>query len=110
MAKSYDNDATDTPSRPGPKKAAPAKPAAPANARLSDVQRRAQQMANKPQTSPAQFFQEAWVELKKTSWPDRDVLTKSTSVVLALVVAVAIWVGGLNAVLDQITKNLFLGR
>ena len=95
MAKSYDNNPND------PKKAAPA------NARLSDVQRRAQQMANKPQTSPAQFFQEAWVELKKTSWPNRDVLTKSTSVVLALVAAVAIWVGGLNAILNQVAASLF---
>ena len=46
--------------------------------------------------SPQKFFQEAWVELKKTTWPNQDVLTKSTTVVLALVVAVAIWVGGLD--------------
>ncbi len=108
MAKSYDND-TETP-RTGPKKAAPAKPAATGPARLSDVQRRAQQMAKKPQVSPAQFFQEAWVELKKTTWPDRDVLTKSTSVVLALVATVAIWVGGLNYIFDIITAKVFLGR
>ncbi len=108
MAKSYDNN-PDAPAT-GPKKAAPAgpaKPAAPANARLTDVQRRAQQMASKPQASPTQFFQEAWVELKKTSWPNRDVLTKSTSVVLALVAAVAIWVGGLNAILNQVAYSLF---
>ncbi|MGI4788037.1 MAG: preprotein translocase subunit SecE [Janthinobacterium lividum] len=104
MAKSYDNDTNSNNAAPaGTKKAASAKPpVAPANARLSDVQRRAQQMANKPQTSPAQFFQEAWVELKKTSWPNRAVLTKSTSVVLALVVAVAIWVGGIDAVLTAL--------
>ncbi len=113
MAKSYDNN-TETPS-PGAKKAAPAKPApakpaAPGPGRLSDVQRRAQQMANKPQVSPTQFFQEAWVELKKTTWPNRDVLTKSTSVVLALVATVAIWVGGLNYIFDIITAKVFLGR
>ena len=107
MAKSYDNN----PEIPvtDPKKTLPAKPA-PGPARLSDVQRRAQQMANKPQVSPAQFFQEAWVELKKTSWPNRDVLTKSTSVVLALVATVAIWVGGLNYIFDIITAKVFLGR
>ena len=106
MAKSYDNN-PDAPAT-GPKKAAaPARPAAPANARLSDVQRRAQNMASKPPVSPALFFQEAWVELKKTSWPNRDVLTKSTSVVLALVAAVAIWVGGLNAILNQVAHSLF---
>ena len=107
MAKSYDKPSGPT----GPKKVAPAKPAAPASsapaARLSDVQRRAQQMASKPQVSPTQFFQEAWVELKKTSWPNRDVLTKSTSVVLALVAAVAIWVGGIDAVMNKIAYTLF---
>jgi preprotein translocase SecE subunit len=112
MAKSYDNN-TETP-RPGPKKAAPAKPApaagGPGPGRLSDAQRRAQQMANKPPVSPTQFFQEAWVELKKTTWPNRDILTKSTSVVLALVATVAIWVGGLNYILDIITAKVFLGR
>ena len=115
MAKSYDNN-TETPSS-GPKKAAPAKPAAPGPARpggsapgrMTDVQRRAQQMANKPSVSPTQFFQEAWVELKKTTWPNRDVLTKSTSVVLALVATVAIWVGGLNYILDILTAKVFLG-
>ena len=104
MAKSYDNNA-ETPN--DPKKPVPSKPAGPPNARMSDVQRRAQQMANKPSVSPAQFFQEAWVELKKTTWPNRDVLTKSTSVVLALVAAVAIWVGGIDAILYRYATLLF---
>ena len=91
MAKSYDNN----PNGPGK------------SGGLSDVQRRAQQMANKPQVSPTQFFQEAWVELKKTTWPNRDVLTKSTSVVLALVAAVAIWVGGIDALLTRASTWLF---
>ena len=109
MAKSYDNPNTDTDAPAGPKKpdparpAGPAKPTAPASTPLGQAQRRAQQMASKPQVSPAQFFQEAWVELKKTSWPNRDVLTKSTSVVLALVAAVAIWVGGIDALLTKLT-------
>ena len=113
MAKSYDNNTetpTPGPKKPAPAKPAPAKPAAPGPARLTDVQRRAQQMANKPAVSPTQFFQEAWVELKKTTWPNRDVLTKSTSVVLALVATVAIWVGGLNYIFDIITAKVFLGR
>ena len=97
MAKSYNNP---SPEPTGPKKPAPAgKPTPPANPRLAEAQRRAQSMAKAQPTSPQQFFQEAWVELKKTSWPNRDVLTKSTSVVLALVVAVAIWVGGIDALL-----------
>ena len=104
MAKSYDNNPS---GQTGPKKANPVKPPVPASARLSDAQHRAQQMASKPPANPTQFFQEAWVELKKTSWPNRDVLTKSTTVVLALVVAVAIWVGGIDAVMTKVSLTLF---
>jgi preprotein translocase subunit SecE len=107
MAKSYNNPNSEP---DGPKKATPAKPAVPANPRLADAQRRAQSMAKAQPTSPAQFFQEAWVELKKTSWPNQDVLTKSTSVVLALVVAVAIWVGTIDAVLTKVAAPLFNGH
>ncbi len=115
MAKIYNNkqnpdDPKDGsgPVKPAAKPAGPAKPAAaPGNPRLADATRRAQSMAKANPTSPAQFFQEAWVELKKTTWPDRDVLTKSTTVVLALVVAVAIWVGGIDFVLGRIAAPLF---
>ena len=115
MAKVYNNkqnpdDPKDAsgPAKSAAKPAGPAKPAAaPGNPRLADATRRAQSMAKAQPTSPAQFFQEAWVELKKTTWPDREVLTKSTSVVLLLVVAVAIWVGGIDFVLGKITGPLF---
>ena len=104
MAESYDN-----PNKPnGPKKAAPGKAAAPARTGITaEAQRRAQSMAKAQPTSPQQFFQEAWVELKKTSWPNRDVLTKSTSVVLALVLAVAVWVGAIDALLTHLAAPLF---
>lgn len=106
MAKSYNNPDGES---NGPKKPAPiGKPAAPANPRLAEAQRRAQSMAKAQPTSPQQFFQEAWVELKKTSWPDRDVLIKSTTVVLGLVVAVAIWVGGIDALLTVVTAKLHI--
>lgn len=107
MAESYNNPN----SKPtGPKKGPPAaKPVAPARTGLTaEAQRRAQSMAKAQPTSPQQFFQEAWVELKKTSWPNRDVLTKSTSVVLALVVAVAIWVGGIDAFLRAATEHFHI--
>ncbi len=111
MAKIYNN--TEGPA-PGPKKGtkpAPAKAPEPmkdsANPRLAEAQRRAQMMAKRPQTPPKQFLEEAWVELKKTSWPTRDVLTKSTSVVLALVVSVAVWVGVVDTVLRPISTWLF---
>jgi len=99
MAKSYDNP---TPEPTGPKKPVPT-----GSSPLAQAQRRAQTMASRKPTDPAQFFREAWVELKKTTWPNREVLTKSTTVVLALVLAVAIWVGGLDALLTQISTPLF---
>ncbi len=99
MAKSYDNP---TPDPTGPKKPAPS-----GSSPLAQAQRRAQTMATRKPTDPAQFFREAWVELKKTTWPNREVLTKSTTVVLALVLAVAIWVGGLDFLLGKISTPLF---
>ena len=92
-----------------PNKPAPSSPTGkPANARAAEIQRRAQTMANRKPVSPQTFFQEALVELKKTTWPSRPVLTKSTTVVLALVVAVAIWVGGLDSLLNTVEKNLHI--
>lgn len=101
------NDAAGGPAKPAAKPAGPAKPAASANPRLAEATRRAQSMAKANPTSPVQFFQEAWVELKKTTWPNRDVLTKSTSVVLLLVLTVAVWVGGIDFVLGKIAAPLF---
>ena len=102
------NEGTGGPAKPAAKPTGPAKPAAAsANPRMAEATRRAQSMAKANPTSPAQFFQEAWVELKKTTWPDRDVLTKSTTVVLALVVSVAIWVGGIDFLLGKIAAPLF---
>lgn len=94
---------TQTPA--GPKKG----PAAP-NGRMDEIQKRAQTMARRKPTDPGTFLREAWVELKKTSWPDRNTLIKSTTVVLALVVAVAIWVGGLDAILSRVIGPLFAPR
>ena len=119
MAETYNNDSD--PKNGRSKKAAPVKPAPvkpapsgkpapagrPANPRLAEAQRRAQSMARNQPANPRQFFEEAWVELKKTSWPNRDTLTKSTSVVLALVLAVAVWVGVIDAVLTQVSGPLF---
>ena len=110
MAEIYDDPKTPgskKPAKPAAKPAGPAaKPAAPTNPRLAEAQRRAQSMTKGAQVSPAQFFEEAWVELKKTSWPNQDTLIKSTTVVLALVVAVAVWVGGLDALLTAFTTHV----
>jgi len=110
MAESYNNP-NQKPDDPKNKKPTPAGKPAPAKSGLTaEAQRRAQSMAKAQPTSPQQFFQEAWVELKKTSWPNRDVLTKSTSVVLALVLAVAVWVGVIDATLTKLSAPLFNGH
>jgi preprotein translocase subunit SecE len=94
------------PNPPGPKKGA-----APANSRLEQAQKRARAMTagsgRGKATPPKQFFEEAWVELKKTTWPTREVLIKSTTVVLALVVATGIFVYIASTIMSRIATPLF---
>jgi preprotein translocase subunit SecE len=54
----------------------------------------------------SRFIKECWLELKKTSWPSSEELTKSTLIVLAAMLVIAIWIGGLDALLSIITKKL----
>ena len=86
----------------------PKKPMRAANSRMEEAQRKAQAMAKSTPGGAGQFFQEAWVELKKTTWPTQPVLIKSTTVVLALVAAVAVWVGCLDAFLTAFTTSLHI--
>jgi preprotein translocase subunit SecE len=80
------------------------------NSRFAEIQKRAERMASKKRTRPKQFLEESWVELKKTTWPTREVLVKSTSVVLALVASVGIFVGGLDFILTRLTNSFFSGH
>lgn len=83
------------------------------NSMMAQARKRAEQMASsgsRKSVSPQQFFQEAWVELKKTTWPTRDVLLKSTYVVMALVLAVAVWTGGLDYIFGKVLTPFFLGK
>lgn len=54
------------------------------------------------------FVRETWVELKKTSWPNKNELKKGTILVLAAVLIVMVWIGGLDAVLRFIATALKL--
>lgn len=84
-------------------------PKKPVNSRLEQAQKRAQAMTSggrKP-IGAAQFAKEAWIELKKTTWPDKEETFKSTVVVLALVVATGIFVGVLDYVLSIVVNPLF---
>lgn len=95
------------PAPPGPPRKGTAVPTG--NARVDAMQKRAQAMAsgNGPKVSARQFLEEAWVELKKTTWPNRTVLVKSTTVVLALVVAVAVWDGLIDSILTHTLDKVF---
>lgn len=92
------------PAPPGPKKGA-----APTNSRLEQAQKRAQAMTSGrgKATPPKQFLEEAWVELKKTTWPSREETYRSTIVVLALVVATGIFVFVADLILNRIADPLF---
>jgi preprotein translocase subunit SecE len=54
------------------------------------------------------FTREAWVELKKTSWPSKEELQKSTLLVIAAIIVVAIWIGGLDFIFGVVTRK-FVG-
>jgi preprotein translocase subunit SecE len=79
--------------------------------RVAAARKRAADLAKaaggRNRTSTTQFFKEVWSELKKTTWPNRDTLTKSTYVVLAFIAATGVWVFVIDYTLGQITQPLF---
>lgn len=60
-----------------------------------------------PKAAPAQFFREVTSELKKVTWPTRQETIKLTIAVVAISVAVGLFIGGLDALLVKITSFLF---
>ena len=85
--------------------------ATPTNPRMEQLQRRlnAAKDPNRPRVTASQFVKEAWHELQppRTAWPSPKVLQKSTAVVLALILAVGVWVGTLDFILTKVF-NQFL--
>ena len=53
------------------------------------------------------FLREVQVELKKTSWPTRDELTKFTIVVMVTIVIVSLFLFVSDLVIGQIANRLF---
>jgi|SRR5579883_2155347 len=78
-----------------------------ARKRAADLAKAAGNPGTRTQQSGGQFFKEVWNELRKTTWPDRDTLVKSTYVVLAFIAAAGMWVFVLSYILDKITAPLF---
>ncbi len=54
------------------------------------------------------FFKEVIVEMKKVSWLPRKDIIKHTLIVLAVTVAVAAFLGGLDYIFTSIIKNVIL--
>ena len=54
------------------------------------------------------YLQGVRSELKKAEWPSRPELIRLTQVVLLLIAIVALYCGGLDAILSQITDRIFV--
>jgi preprotein translocase subunit SecE len=52
------------------------------------------------------FLQEVWAELKKVHWPTRKETYAATVVVLAVVVIVALFLAGVDAVVSQLIQMI----
>lgn len=53
------------------------------------------------------YLSEVQIELKKAEWPTRAELIRLTQVVLTLIFIVAVYCGGLDGLLGQITNRVF---
>lgn len=60
-----------------------------------------------PKVVPVQFVREVITELKRVTWPTRDETVKLTAVVIAISLIVAVFIGGLDAILVKVTTLLF---
>jgi preprotein translocase subunit SecE len=51
-----------------------------------------------------QFYRETTAELRKVVWPTRDQAVNLTIIVIVVVVAMSLFLGGVDAVLSQILR------
>ena len=58
--------------------------------------------------SPVVFLKEVRSELKKVSWPNRDQVIKLTIVVIAVSLALGIYIGGLDLIFTKITDLILV--
>jgi len=54
-----------------------------------------------------QYLAEVRTELQRAEWPNRQELIRLTQVVLTLIAIVALYCGGLDAILGLLTNKLF---
>jgi preprotein translocase subunit SecE len=56
--------------------------------------------------NPVKFVSEARAELSKVIWPSRAETVKLTGLVIAITIAVGIYIGGIDYILSQVLKLL----
>jgi preprotein translocase SecE subunit len=58
--------------------------------------------------SPTEFLKDSWIEVtKKTTWPTRQELLKSTSVVLAAILAISFYLATWDLLMTRLTMKIF---
>ena len=55
------------------------------------------------------FLKDVKIELSKVAWPTRDQIVKYTMVVIGLSVAIALFLGGIDWVLERVLNTFVLG-
>jgi preprotein translocase subunit SecE len=55
-----------------------------------------------------QFLQEAFNEMKKVSWPTREQTIQYTTLVIAISIAVAVFLGVLDYMFGSVIKSMIL--
>lgn len=58
-------------------------------------------------TAPGKFVREVIAELKKVTWPTRQETIKLTVVVIAISIAVGLYIGALDALFLRLTALIF---
>ncbi len=54
------------------------------------------------------FFKEVWVEMRRVSWLTRQEILRYTGIVLAVTVAVAVFLGGLDYIFTEIIRRFLI--
>ncbi len=61
-----------------------------------------------PENRFVQFYRETVAELRKVVWPTRDEAIRLTGIVIAVVVAMSIFLGAIDAILSQILRFILV--
>lgn len=61
-----------------------------------------------PENRFAQFYRETTAELRKVVWPTRDEAIRLTGIVIAVVIAMSIFLGAVDYILTQIMRLILV--